>query len=181
MADTTKCAIVVLAAGAGTRMKSAKQKTLHEIGGRPLIGHALHAAAGMHPEHLVAVVGHQREQVSPAIEAIAAELGTEVSQAVQEEQNGTGHAVQCGLEPLPDFDGTVIVTNGDVPLLRTETIRELFDAHVTAGNAVTVLSMQLADPTGYGRIVRGADGNVEAIVEQKDACLLYTSPSPRDS
>lgn len=169
MADTTKCAIVVLAAGAGTRMKSAKQKTLHEIGGRPLIGHALHAAAGMHPEHLVAVVGHQREQVSPAIEAIAAELGTEVSQAVQEEQNGTGHAVQCGLEPLPDFDDTVIVTNGDVPLLRTETIRGLFDAHVTAGNAVTVLSMQLADPTGYGRIVRGADGNVEAIVEQKDA------------
>lgn len=169
MADTTDCAIVVLAAGAGTRMKSAKQKTLHEIGGRPLIGHALHAAAGLNPKHLVAVVGHQRDQVSPAVEAIAAELGRGVAQAVQEEQNGTGHAVQCGLAPLPDFTGTVIVTNGDVPLLRPETIRGLYDAHVAAGNAVTVLSMQLDDPTGYGRIVRDTDGSVKAIVEQKDA------------
>ena len=169
MAVQTPCAVIVLAAGAGTRMKSAKQKTLHEIGGRPLIGHALHAAAGLNPEHLVAVVGHQREQVSPAVEQIALQLDREVLQAVQEEQHGTGHAVQCGLGPIPDYDGTVIVTNGDVPLLRAETIRGLYEDHTQAGNAVTVLSMRLEDPTGYGRVVRDASGAVTAIVEQKDA------------
>lgn len=169
MVATNPCAVVVLAAGAGTRMKSNKQKTLHEIGGRQLVGHALHAAAGLNPQHIVAVVGHQRDQVSPAVDAIASELGREVLQAVQEEQNGTGHAVQCGLEPIPDFTGTVLVTNGDVPLLRAETIAGLAEAHEAAGNAVTVLSMKLDDPTGYGRIVRDTSGAVTAIVEQKDA------------
>ena len=169
MVATNPCAVVVLAAGAGTRMKSSKQKTLHTIGGRQLVGHALHAAAGIDPQHIVAVVGHQRDQVSPAVDAIAAELGREVIQAVQEEQNGTGHAVQCGLEPIPSFEGTVLVTNGDVPLLRAETIQALADEHVAAGNAVTVLSMRLEDPTGYGRIVRDEAGAVTAIVEQKDA------------
>lgn len=169
MHTNTDCAVVVLAAGAGTRMKSAKQKTLHEIGGRSLLSHALHAAAGINPQHIVAVVGHQRDQVSPAVDAAAAELDREVLQAVQAEQNGTGHAVQCGLQPIPDFEGTVIVTNGDVPLLTAETLRSLLDAHTTSPTAVTVLTMRLADPTGYGRIVRDADGEVTAIVEQKDA------------
>ncbi|GAB3692181.1 bifunctional UDP-N-acetylglucosamine diphosphorylase/glucosamine-1-phosphate N-acetyltransferase GlmU [Corynebacterium nasicanis] len=168
MPDNTDCAVVVLAAGAGTRMKSTKQKTLHEIGGRTLLSHALHAAAGLQPQHIVAVVGHQREQVSPAVEAVAAELGREVLQAVQEEQNGTGHAVQCGLEPIPDFTGAVLVTNGDVPLLTAETLSRLLDAHTSSPTAVTVLTMRLDDPTGYGRIVRNADGEVTAIVEQKD-------------
>lgn len=169
MVAHTPCAIVVLAAGAGTRMKSAKQKTLHEIGGRTLLGHALHAAAGLNPEHIVAVVGHQRDQVAPAAQAVAQELGREVLEAVQEEQNGTGHAVQCGLAPIPNYTGTVIVTNGDVPLLTPDTIQGLFDEHTSAGNAVTVLSMKLDDPTGYGRIVRDGAGAVSAIVEQKDA------------
>ncbi|MTE09824.1 bifunctional UDP-N-acetylglucosamine diphosphorylase/glucosamine-1-phosphate N-acetyltransferase GlmU [Corynebacterium aurimucosum] len=169
MAEVTNCAAIVLAAGAGTRMKSSTQKTLHEIGGRSLLGHALHAAAGLNPEHLVVVVGHQRDQVSPAVDAISEELDCEVSQAVQEEQNGTGHAVQCGLSALPDFDGTVIVTNGDVPLLRPETLRQLHETHTGQGNAVTVLSMTLEDPTGYGRVLRAEDGSVTAIVEQKDA------------
>lgn len=169
MVTQTPSAVVVLAAGAGTRMKSAKQKTLHEIGGRSLLGHALHAAAGLNPEHIVAVVGHQRDQVSPAVDAVAAELDREILQAVQEEQNGTGHAVGCGLAPIPDFDGTVIVTNGDVPLLRPETIDKLRDTHVSEGNAVTVLSIKLDDPTGYGRIVRNDAGEVTAIVEHKDA------------
>ena len=169
VSNYTDCAVVVLAAGAGTRMKSAKQKTLHEIGGRSLLSHALHAAAGIDPRHIVAVVGHQREQVSPAVDSVAAELDREVLQAVQEEQNGTGHAVQCGLEPIPDLQGTVIVTNGDVPLLTADTLRSLLDAHTASPTAVTVLTMRLADPTGYGRIVRDADGEVTAIVEQKDA------------
>ncbi|MDR7328896.1 bifunctional UDP-N-acetylglucosamine diphosphorylase/glucosamine-1-phosphate N-acetyltransferase GlmU [Corynebacterium guangdongense] len=166
---STPCAVVVLAAGAGTRMKSATQKTLHAIGGRTLLSHALHAADGLGPEHIVAVVGHQRDQVGPEVEKVAAELGREVVQAVQEEQNGTGHAVACGLAPLGEYEGTVIVTNGDVPLLTAETIEGLYRAHVDAQAAVTVLTMKLTDPTGYGRIIRDADDEVTAIVEQKDA------------
>ncbi|WP_342319398.1 bifunctional UDP-N-acetylglucosamine diphosphorylase/glucosamine-1-phosphate N-acetyltransferase GlmU [Corynebacterium mayonis] len=164
-----ECAVIVLAAGAGTRMKSDKQKTLHEIGGRSLLSHSLHAAASVSPSHLVAVVGHQRDQVSPAVEKIAEKIQTPILQAVQESQNGTGHAVQVGLEVLPGFDGTVVVTNGDVPLLTGVTIQTLIDAHVSASAAVTVLSLELEDPTGYGRIIRDGAGAVQAIVEEKDA------------
>ena len=169
MATPTPCTVIVLAAGAGTRMKSDKQKTLHEIGGRSLLSHSLHAAHGLNPEHIVAVVGHQRDQVSPEADRVAEELGHEVMQAVQEEQNGTGHAVSCGLADLADYDGTVIVTNADVPLLTAATLQSLHDAHVSAGAAVTVLTMKLPDPTGYGRIVRDDSDEVTAIVEQKDA------------
>lgn len=169
MANHLERAVVVLAAGAGTRMKSERQKTLHEIGGRSMLAHSLHAAAGVDPNYLVAVVGHQREQVAPAVTEIAAQLGVEIRQAVQEEQNGTGHAVQVGLAAIPDFDGTVVVTNGDVPLLRSETIGALVEAHETQGAAVTVLSLEFDDPTGYGRIIRGTDGSVTEIVEEKDA------------
>ena len=162
-------AIIVLAAGAGTRMKSATQKTLHAIGGRTLLSHSLHAAAGTDPQHIVAVVGHGRDQVSPAVEAIADELGTTINQAVQEEQNGTGHAVQCAMPALEGFEGTVIVTNADVPLLRAETLQKLHAAHTEVPTAVTVLSVHQDDPKGYGRIIRTADGEVTAIVEEKDA------------
>lgn len=169
MTEQNSCAVMVLAAGAGTRMKSATQKTLHEIGGRSLLWHSLRAAAAVSPKHLVAVVGHQRDQVSPAVDQIALELGAEIRQAVQEEQNGTGHAVQCGLGALQGFEGTVVVTNGDVPLLTSETIKRLVDAHAGASAAVTVLTIDLEDPTGYGRIIRDADGEVTSIVEEKDA------------
>jgi bifunctional UDP-N-acetylglucosamine pyrophosphorylase / glucosamine-1-phosphate N-acetyltransferase len=169
VATPTPCTVIVLAAGAGTRMKSDKQKTLHEIGGRSLLSHSLHAAHGLNPEHIVAVVGHQRDQVSPEADRVAEELDRDVMQAVQEEQNGTGHAVSCGLADLADYDGTVIVTNADVPLLTATTLQSLHDAHVSAGAAVTVLTMKLPDPTGYGRIVRDDSDEVTAIVEQKDA------------
>ena len=135
-------------------MKSDRQKTLHEIGGRSLLSHSLHAAAGVHPNYLVAVVGHQRDQVSPAVDTIAQQMGIEVRQAVQEEQHGTGHAVQIGLSAIPDFDGTVVVTNGDVPLLTAETIERLVEKHEHEHAAVTVLSLEFDNPTG---------------------CLLYTS------
>lgn len=169
MPNHSERAVVVLAAGAGTRMKSDRQKTLHEIGGRSLLSHSLHAAAGIHPSQLVAVVGHQRDQVSPAVEAIADEMQVEIRQAVQEEQNGTGHAVQVGLTAIPDFDGTVVVTNGDVPLLTPETLEALVDKHEQEHAAVTVLSLDFEDPTGYGRIIRGEAGDVLEIVEEKDA------------
>ena len=169
MPNHSERAVVVLAAGAGTRMKSDRQKTLHEIGGRSLLSHSLHAAAGIHPSQLVAVVGHQRDQVAPAVEAIADEMQVEIRQAVQEEQNGTGHAVEVGLTAIPDFDGTVVVTNGDVPLLTPETLEALVDKHEQEHAAVTVLSLDFEDPTGYGRIIRGEAGDVLEIVEEKDA------------
>lgn len=150
-------------------MKSDRQKTLHEIGGRSLLSHSLHAAAGVHPEHLVAVVGHQRDQVAPAVEQIAEQMHVEIRQAVQEEQNGTGHAVQVGLSAIPDFDGTVVVTNGDVPLLTPETLQALVEKHEQERAAVTVLSLEFDNPTGYGRIIRGEAGDVLEIVEEKDA------------
>ena len=150
-------------------MKSDRQKTLHEIGGRSLLSHSLHAAAGVHPEHLVAVVGHQRDQVAPAVERIAEQMQVEIRQAVQEEQNGTGHAVQVGLSAIPDFAGTVVVTNGDVPLLTPDTLQALVDKHEAERAAVTVLSLEFDNPTGYGRIIRGEAGDVVAIVEEKDA------------
>ena len=150
-------------------MKSDRQKTLHEIGGRSLLSHSLHAAAGVHPEHLVAVVGHQRDQVAPAVERIAEQMQVEIHQAVQEEQNGTGHAVQVGLSAIPDFEGTVVVTNGDVPLLTPDTLQALVDKHEAERAAVTVLSLEFDNPTGYGRIIRGEAGDVVAIVEEKDA------------
>ncbi|WJY67692.1 bifunctional UDP-N-acetylglucosamine diphosphorylase/glucosamine-1-phosphate N-acetyltransferase GlmU [Corynebacterium auris] len=169
MPHHSECAVIVLAAGAGTRMKSDTQKTLHEIGGRSLLSHSLHAAASVSPSHLVAVIGHQREQVAPAVAAIADQMAAKVLTAVQEEQNGTGHAVQVGLEALPNFNGTVVVTNGDVPLLTGHTIEALIEAHESAGAAATVLSLESENPTGYGRILRDATGAVQGIVEEKDA------------
>lgn len=166
---TSPVAVVVLAAGAGTRMKSATQKTLHAIGGRTLLSHSLHAASGINPERIVAVVGHGREQVAPAVNEVAKELGRDIDKAVQAEQNGTGHAVQCALPALEGFEGTVIVTNADVPLLQAETLANLHKAHTEVPTAVTVLSVRQENPTGYGRIIRAVDGDVTGIVEEKDA------------
>jgi bifunctional UDP-N-acetylglucosamine pyrophosphorylase/glucosamine-1-phosphate N-acetyltransferase len=157
---------IVLAAGAGTRMKSARAKVLHEIGGRSLIAHALLAVRGVGAARMVTVVGHERDEVSAAI----ADLGLDVIEAVQAEQLGTGHAVQTALESLGEVpDGTVLVTYGDVPLLTSETLAALLDDHRSSGQAITILSAELENPTGYGRIVRDADDLVVAIREDSDA------------
>ncbi|MFF7213189.1 bifunctional UDP-N-acetylglucosamine diphosphorylase/glucosamine-1-phosphate N-acetyltransferase GlmU [Streptomyces sp. NPDC008238] len=158
-------AVIVLAAGEGTRMKSATPKVLHAISGRSLVGHVVAAARALEPEHLLVVVGHAREQVTAHLAGTDAAVRT----AVQYEQNGTGHAVRAGLAELPELTGTVVITAGDTPLLTPDTLRALVAAHAADGNAVTVLTAEVPDPTGYGRIVRGADGSVLAIVEQKDA------------
>jgi bifunctional UDP-N-acetylglucosamine pyrophosphorylase/glucosamine-1-phosphate N-acetyltransferase len=146
-------------------MKSDIPKVLHELCGRSLIGHAVAAAAALEPDHLTVVVGHGRELVV----AHLAEVAPNATTAVQEEQLGTGHAVSCALESLPELDGVVVVTYGDVPLLTTETLNQLVDVHVADDNAVTVLTATLDDPQHYGRIVRGGDGTVLGIVEFKDA------------
>jgi bifunctional UDP-N-acetylglucosamine pyrophosphorylase / glucosamine-1-phosphate N-acetyltransferase len=160
-------AVVVLAAGEGTRMKSATPKVLHQLCGRSLVGHVLAAAGSLEPENLVVVVGHGREQVA----AHLAEVDASVRTAVQAEQNGTGHAVRMALGELGGgVDGTVVVVCGDTPLLTGETLRDLTATHSADGNAVTVLTAEVPDATGYGRIVRDAgSGAVTAIVEHKDA------------
>ncbi|MFI8425669.1 bifunctional UDP-N-acetylglucosamine diphosphorylase/glucosamine-1-phosphate N-acetyltransferase GlmU [Streptomyces sp. NPDC085479] len=164
---TPLAAVVVLAAGEGTRMKSKTPKVLHEIAGRSLVGHVVSAARELEPEHLVVVVGHARERVRGHLEE--AYPGTRT--AVQEEQNGTGHAVRMALEELGAApEGTVVVVCGDTPLLSGATLRALAETHAGDGNAVTVLTAEVPDSTGYGRIVRDlATGAVTAIVEHKDA------------
>jgi bifunctional UDP-N-acetylglucosamine pyrophosphorylase / glucosamine-1-phosphate N-acetyltransferase len=167
---TAQLSTVVLAAGEGTRMRSSTPKVLHQIAGRPLVEHAVRAAEGLDPDHLVVVVGHGREAVTSHLEALANALNRKVTTAVQTEQKGTGHAVSCGLAELPGtLTGTVLVTYGDVPLLETGTLAELLAEHTSSGNAVTVLTAAVDDPTGYGRIVRDDAGAVVGIVEHKDA------------
>lgn len=159
----TQTAVIILAAGQGTRMKSARPKMLHEVGGRSMLSHALHAANGLHPAHLITVIGHGRDQVEEAI----ATIGIPTTTVVQEEQNGTGDAVRIGLTALPDdFTGTVIVTTSDVPLLDTVTLAALNEAHTSGATVVTTTA---PNPHGYGRILRLADGSVDRIVEEKDA------------
>ncbi|MFI2434790.1 bifunctional UDP-N-acetylglucosamine diphosphorylase/glucosamine-1-phosphate N-acetyltransferase GlmU [Streptomyces sp. NPDC018693] len=167
MSAIRPAAVVVLAAGEGTRMKSATPKVLHEICGRSLVGHVLAAARELDPENLVVVVGHAREKVAAHLAGIDPAVRT----AVQEEQNGTGHAVRMGLEQLGGtIDGTVVVVCGDTPLLTGSTLAALAATHHSDGNAVTVLTAEVPDATGYGRIVRDeASGAVTAIVEHKDA------------
>lgn len=166
MSTPRPAAVIVLAAGEGTRMRSRRPKVLHAIGGRTLVGHAIHAARGAHPEHLAVVVRHERDLVAAHVNG----LDPTVVIADQDEVKGTGRAVECGLAALPpDLEGTVLVTYGDVPLLASDTLLGLLAAHAESASAVTVITASLADPTGYGRILRDRDGSVAGIVEQRDA------------
>jgi bifunctional UDP-N-acetylglucosamine pyrophosphorylase/glucosamine-1-phosphate N-acetyltransferase len=160
-------AVIVLAAGQGTRMKSRLPKVLHPLAGKPLVWHALAAAAGLAPRLLVVVLGHGRDDVTALLTA-STDLPP-VMTAIQEEQHGTGHACACALAVTGELTGTVLVTYGDVPLLRTSTLAALAAEHRANGNAITVLTASMTDPTGYGRVVRDPAGQVAEIVEQKDA------------
>jgi bifunctional UDP-N-acetylglucosamine pyrophosphorylase/glucosamine-1-phosphate N-acetyltransferase len=158
-------AVVVLAAGEGTRMKSSAAKVLHKVLGRSLLEHVLKAVAPLDAESTVVVVGHDRDAVSAHVHDVAP-LAVQV---VQHEQNGTGHAVRLALEAIPDAAGSVVVVCGDTPLLQSEGLGELVTQHERRRCAATVLTARLDDPTGYGRIARNSDGNVVAIVEHRDA------------
>src|SRR3954463_16163548 len=166
VSDQRPTAVIVLAAGEGTRMKSATPKVLHTIGGRSLVAHAIRAARGTNPHHLAVVVRHERDRVAEHV----AQVDPDAVVVDQDDLKGTGRAVECALEALPpDLSGTIVVTYGDVPLLTTETLEGLVAAHHACGNAVTLITATLDDPTGYGRVIRDAEGSVSAIVEQKDA------------
>lgn len=153
--------VVILAAGKGTRMKSDLPKVLHEVCGRTLLDWALSETALLASQSTVVVVGHQADTVTET-------CPDDVTAVVQEPQLGTGHAVQVGLAALDPSVDTVVVLPGDMPLIRPSSLRTLVDSHASAGSAATIMSVNLDDPTGYGRIVR-SDGSVSAIVEHRDA------------
>jgi bifunctional UDP-N-acetylglucosamine pyrophosphorylase/glucosamine-1-phosphate N-acetyltransferase len=162
--------VLILAAGLGTRMRSEKAKVLHHLGGRPLIAHVCQTATALEPQRIYVVVGHQADAVE---EAVRKELGADQADFIQQrEQRGTGDAVMAARAALADADSTLLVLSGDVPLVRAETLAALVHQHRTyrgRGASCTVLSVRLEDPTGYGRIIRDADGRFKKIVEHKDA------------
>jgi UDP-N-acetylglucosamine diphosphorylase/glucosamine-1-phosphate N-acetyltransferase len=156
-------AAIILAAGLGKRMHSDLPKVLHAAAGRPLVEHVLDAVRATGVERVVVVIGHQAERVRAAL------AGRTLEWAVQVPQLGTGHAVQQTASLFAGYDGDVLVLCGDTPLLRARTLRQLIDTHRRSRAAATVLTATMADPTGYGRIVRGAGDEVLRIVEERDA------------
>ncbi|WP_018086125.1 bifunctional UDP-N-acetylglucosamine diphosphorylase/glucosamine-1-phosphate N-acetyltransferase GlmU [Desulfurispora thermophila] len=155
-------AAVVLAAGKGTRMKSGQPKVLFPLGGQPMLGHVLDTLAACRVEKVVVVAGHGLQQV-------AAYVGERAQVVCQEQQLGTAHALLMAGSALEGFAGDILVLCGDTPLIRPGTLEQLVQEHRRQQAAATVLTAQLADPTGYGRVIREADGRVSRIVEQKDA------------
>ena len=160
----TGCAVIVLAAGKGTRMKSDKAKVLHELMGKPMVLYVLETAIAVVGDLVFAVVGHQANRVK---KVVSHEM--RVHFVDQPEQLGTGHAVQCALPVLPPNVEHIIILCGDVPLIRSETIDALIKTHVANHQDVTLLAVEVEDPTGYGRIVLNRDGQLTAIVEEADA------------
>jgi len=163
MESNGKLAVVIMAAGKGTRLKSRKAKVLHEIGGKPLLAHVIAAASRVvAPGDIYVVVGHQAEKVRAAV------APSGVRFVEQAEQLGTGHAIQCAREAIAGYEN-ILVFSGDVPLIRPETIEGLWQFHQAQQAAMTILTASPADPTGYGRIVRRSarSAEVEAILEQK--------------
>ena len=162
--------VVVLAAGEGTRMRSQTPKVLHELGGRPMVGHVLQAARALEPAALLVVVGHGRDQVTEAVTAMDGAARV----VVQDQQHGTGHAVRIALDevfgagPAP-AGRTVVVVPGDAPLLTGDLLAQLVATHHRVDAAATLLTAVLSDATGYGRVVRGPDGDVQAVTEHRDA------------
>ena len=156
-------AVAVLAAGKGTRMKSNLPKVLQPLAGATLVERVLASARNLRPERRLLIVGHQAERVEQKLSAVG---GLEF--VLQQPQNGTGHAVQQLLEPLANFEGELLVLNGDVPLLRAETIDQLVSSHRSSGAQVTLLTARLEDPTGYGRVFADEQGTVSSIIEHRD-------------
>jgi UDP-N-acetylglucosamine diphosphorylase/glucosamine-1-phosphate N-acetyltransferase len=162
---------ILLAAGKGTRMRAELAKVLHGFAGEPLVLHPLRAARRFGVERSIIVVGHHAADVEALVrEQLPAREGWSLDFAVQAEQNGTGHAVLCALPVLGEaFDGAVLILSGDVPLLQTESLDALAQACEYSSAGLALASFRAADPTGYGRILRDADGRCVGIREQRDA------------
>jgi UDP-N-acetylglucosamine diphosphorylase/glucosamine-1-phosphate N-acetyltransferase len=162
----SKITIVILAAGLGTRMKSNKAKVLHEICGKPMVHYVVETAQKIAGDNVILVVGHQAD----AVRRTVSKQGT-FHFVHQKEQLGTGHAVLCALPHIPDSCRHVMILCGDVPLIQAQTLKTLVRIHLAEKSEITVLAVELADPTGYGRIVLDADGGLQAIVEEADASV----------
>lgn len=159
-------AVIVLAAGEGTRMRSSTPKVLHEIAGLPMLGHTLATATALGAQRVVPVIRHEKDKLEAYINAFYPKAHI----VHQDEIPGTGRAVECAINAFPDdFSGAVVVTSGDVPLLDVQTIEAMIDVHLTSGAGATLLTATFADPTGYGRIVRDDAGSFRSIVEERDA------------
>ena len=155
--------VIILAAGKGTRMKSDKAKVLHEIFYSPMIHHVISTTLQMHPAQTVVIVGHQRQAVEEALKSF------DVTFVVQEEQLGTGHAVQVSEDALLKDAGTVMILCGDTPLVKAQTLHEMYSCHQEQNSKLTLMTTVLENPTNYGRIVCDKNNKVQGIVEQKDA------------
>ena len=163
---------IVLAAGEGTRMRSSRPKPLHMICGRSMVLHVIHALEKLNPERTAVVVGHGADRVTKKVREMSPEWAN-VAFVEQVEQNGTGDAASIGMTAFDgddyDEEATIVILPGDTPLLLPETLDELVATHVANGNAATLLTSVMDDPTGYGRVLRKRDGSVQRIVEQRDA------------
>ena len=166
IAMDTKIAVVILAAGLGTRMKSNKAKVLHEVCGKPMVNYVVETARKVAGDNLVLVVGNQADKVRETV----SKLGS-FSFAYQEAQLGTGHAVLCALSLIPDRCQEVVILCGDVPLIKADTVSALIKSHAAENRDISVLAVELEDPTGYGRILLDDQGRVWAIVEESDATV----------
>jgi UDP-N-acetylglucosamine diphosphorylase/glucosamine-1-phosphate N-acetyltransferase len=160
-------AVVILAAGLGTRMKSNKAKVLHTVGGKPMIIHVVGTAASIVQDNIIVVTGHQSEQVRDIVRAHHADCGF----AFQEKQLGTGHAVLCAMPEVHDEIENVLILCGDVPLLEPRTIYRFIQHHVEQKNVLTVLAVNVEEPTGYGRMIVNGQGALVKITEEADASV----------
>src|SRR5271170_6952240 len=168
-ADFRRMAAITLAAGLGTRMRSARAKVLHELAGEPMIVASLRPLVALGADPVIVVVGHQAEQVEAVVRS-AFDCVNSLKFALQAAQRGTGHAALCAMDGLPaDFNGDVVITYGDMPRLQAATIVDFVRAHRRSGAALSFISVELENPASYGRVVREREGNVAAIVEAKDA------------
>ena len=156
--------VIILAAGQGKRMRSATPKVLHLLGGKPLLWHVLEACAALHPDRMLVVVGHGVDRIREAFPEM-----DPAGWVLQREQLGTGHAARCAADALGDFAGDVLILNGDVPVLSRRSLSGMLAAHRSGGRDLTLAVATLADPTGYGRILRGPGGDITGVVEERDA------------
>lgn len=156
-------AVAILAAGRGTRMKSVLPKVLHPLGGRSLVERVLQSCLEISPTRRLVIVGYQAQQVKAALHSLP-----DLEFVEQTQQLGTGHAIQQIIPYLEDFQGDLLVLNGDVPLLRPETLKKLLQTHQQHQNAATILTAQMSNPQGYGRVFCNGQNIVQQIVEDRD-------------
>jgi bifunctional UDP-N-acetylglucosamine pyrophosphorylase/glucosamine-1-phosphate N-acetyltransferase len=156
-------AVIVLAAGIGKRMKSRLPKVLHPVLGRPMLSYVIDAVRGVFPRRLIFVIGYGAESVKKTTNQ------NQIEYVIQSEQLGTGHAVCCAKKTLQDFEGNIVILNGDFPLIRSETLKRFIDEHNRTMAAVSILTNVIDNPYGYGRVIRSAGGDILRVVEEKDA------------